>query len=223
MDHPKLTIVSVVTIVLTYLFRVVFKEWLKDLQDRITAADSLFRTELSASALEAQLTAMKIDQDNAMGSALAKAKRTKDYSQFILKERMAVMKRRAELGSMEEGTMRLIKALPRNALFLKSFVPIQEEVKKQTGAAIEAEKASSVSKDWGESAKLQIHIMQLAFTQIQVAVFAGEVMKRATEVREAAEILNRKCNQIGYFLYALGLALAVYANLKGIKTVIGGE
>jgi hypothetical protein len=80
-----------------------------------------------------------------------------------------------------------------------------------------------VSKDWGESAKLQIHIMQLAFTQTQVAVFAGEVMKRATEVREAAEILYRKCNQIGYFLYALGLALAVYANLNGIKTVVGAE
>src|SRR5580704_16796695 len=169
MDHPKLTIVSIVIIVLTFLFRVVFKEWLKDLQDRITAADSLFRTELSASALEAQLTAMKIDQDNAMGSALPKAKRTKDYSQFILKERMTVMKRRAELGSMEEGTMRLIKALPRNALFLTSFVPIQEAVKEQTGAAIEAEKASSASKDWGVSAKLQIHIMQLAFTQIKVA------------------------------------------------------
>jgi hypothetical protein len=148
MDHPKLTIVSIVIIVLTFLFRVVFKEWLKDLQDRITAADSLFRTELSASALEAQLTAMKIDQDNAMGSALAKAKRTKDYSQSILKERMTVMKRRAELGSMEEGTMRLIKALPRNALFLKSFVPIQEKVKEQTGAAIEAENASLASKDW---------------------------------------------------------------------------
>ena len=51
MDHPKLAIVSIVIIVLTFLFRVVFKEWLKDLQDRITAADSLFRTELSASAL----------------------------------------------------------------------------------------------------------------------------------------------------------------------------
>ena len=62
---------------------------------------------------------MKIDQDNAMGSALAKAKRTKDYSHFILKERMTVMKRRAELGSMEEGTMRLIKALPRKRFVLE--------------------------------------------------------------------------------------------------------
>jgi hypothetical protein len=65
--------------------------------------------------------------------------------------------------------------------------------------------------------------MKLAVLEMQVAVFADAALKRAAVVREASERLYHLCTRVEYFLYAVGIGIAVYASRAGIKTMLGGE
>lgn len=221
----KLTIFSVALILLTYLFRVILKEWLNDLRERIGSAETLFRTELNSTVLQLQVTKLQMDIDAERGkSALLKAKRTGNFSSFIINDRLAVASRRGKLGESEQSVLRVLKALPRRSRIanMKLFEPIQGKVKEAIEEAIKAEKASLLpnsGKDWTDSGLLKIQVMKLALVEILVAVFADGVLKLAVKQREAAEHLYRICKRIEYCLYVVGVGLTLF----GIKTLVGGE
>jgi hypothetical protein len=202
------------------------REKLKELKERIAEAETTFSTEVSTQALQTQVSKMQMDLDAAHGkAALAKAKRTDNFSHFILQDRLAVATRRAQLGSAEQSVVRLLNVLPKASreANTKNFSSIQSKAKKAIEEAIEAEKASDKQKDWSQSARLKIHIISLAMIEIEVALFADGVLNVARKIREAAEHLYRICNRIWYLLFASGLGLAIYANLAHIKGLIGGE
>jgi hypothetical protein len=217
---------SVVIFCLTFVFRVILKERLKDLKEAIASAEAIFNSETSASAIKLQITKMEMDANQRDSASLKKAKRTGDFSKFILQGRLAVAQRRAELGIAEQGVIKLLKAFPRRSgnASLKSFSPIREKVKEALSGALEVERSSLMAgNDWSQSSLLQLQVLKLALVELQVALFADAVLKRAAEVREAAERLYSLCNRIGYFLYAVGIGIAVYASRAGIKTMLGGE
>ena len=168
----KLTIFSVALILLTYLFRVILKEWLNDLRERIGSAETLFRTELNSTVLQLQVTKLQMDIDAERGkSALLKAKRTGNFSSFIINDRLAVASRRGKLGESEQSVLRVLKALPRRSRIanMKLFEPIQGKVKEAIEEAIKAEKASLLpnsGKDWTDSSLLKIQVMKLALVEI---------------------------------------------------------
>lgn len=218
--------VSVVVVCLTYVFRVIFKEWLKDLKEAVASAETVFNSEMSASAIQLQIAKMQMDADLRDSASLKTARRTGDFSKFILQGRLAVAQRRAELGTAEQSVIRLLKAFPRRSrnASLKSFSPIREKVKEALSEAQEVERSSlTAGNDWSQSSLLKIQVLKLAFVELQVTVFADAVLKRAAEVREAAERLYSLCKRVEYFLYAVGIGIAVYASRAGIKTMLSGD
>jgi hypothetical protein len=225
-QERKLTILSAAIVGTSFLFREILRDKLKDLKDRIGEAEKRFSDEANNESLQAQIESMKMDAATANSkAAVAKAQRTENYSQFILRDRLSVASRRGHLKGMEEAVSRLLNALPKRSRKknIQLFAPYQAKVKQAIDEALEAEKASSKRKDWGHTAVLKTHIMKLAFVEIEVTLFAAGALEVAKKVREAAEHLYRICNRIWYLLAALGLGLAVYANLAGIKGLIGGE
>ena len=220
----RLTVISFLIIFLTFVFREIFRDWLKELRDGVSSAENLFRNELGQANLTLQLTQMQTDlkaQQNK--SAVLRAKRTHNFSKIINEELGAMKKRVYELGQMEQSTERLLKPLPRGARELrKEFQKLREKVKHVTVASFETEK-SLTGKDWPESALVLVKIMELAFTEVQIAVFADRVLTYAKTVRDAAGKLYWFCNWIGYTLYVVGISLGLYANLSGIKHMMGME
>jgi hypothetical protein len=135
---------SVLIVCLTYIFRVIFKEWLKDLKEAVASAETVFNSEISASATRLQITKMQMDAEQRDKAALSKAKRTGDFSKFILQDRLALVQRRAGLGTAEQSVIRLLKAFPRrnkNA-WLKAFSPIREKIREAIAEAQEVERSS---------------------------------------------------------------------------------
>lgn len=225
-ESAKLTILSGVIVGLSFLVREILREKLKDLKERIADAEKTFSNETSSQALQAQLSSMQIDMQTANSkAALAKARRTENYSKFVLQDQLNVAQRRAQLRNAEESVLRLLRVLPKRTreANIQLFSPLQTKVKQAMAEAIEVEKASSKRKDWGQLALLKTHIMKLALAEIEVALFADGVLKVAKQAREAAEVLYRICNRTWYLLFALGLGLATYANLTHIKGLVGGE
>jgi hypothetical protein len=192
----------------------------------VAETEKTFSAETSNEALHAQMESMKIDADTANGkAATAKARRTEDYSTSIMRDRLTVTTRRLHLKGTEESVLRLLEALPKRSrnTNIQLFAPLRAKVKEATDEALETEKASMSRKDFGQLALLKTHVMKLAFMEIQVALFAAGALEVAKKVRKSAEYLYRICNRVWYLLAALGLGLAVYANLAGIKGLIGGE
>jgi hypothetical protein len=225
-QEAKLTILSAAIVGASFLVREILRDKLKDLKDRIGEAEKRFSDEANNEGLHAQLESMKMDAATANSkAAVAKARRTENYSQFILQDRLSVASRRGHLKGMEEAVLRLLNALPKRSRrkSIQLFAPYQAKVKQAIDEALAAEKASSERKDWGQTAVLKTHIMKLAFVEIEIALFAAGALEVAKKVREAAEHLYRICNRIWYVLAALGLGVAVYATLAGVKGLIGGE
>lgn len=226
LSNMGLYTLSVVIVCLTYVFRVILKERLKDLKDAVASAETVFNSETSATAIKLQITKMQMDADQRDSASLKKAKRTGNFSKFILQGRLDVAQRRAELGIAEQGVIKLLKAFPRRSrnANLKSFSPIREKIKEALSEAQEVERASlTAGNDWSQASLLKLQVLKLALVEIQVALFADPVLKRAAALREAAERLYHLCNRIEYFLYAVGIGIAVYASRAGIKTMLGGE
>jgi len=224
-QDAKLTILSAAIVGASFLFREILRDKLKDLKDRIGEAEKRFSDEANNEGIQAQIESMKMDAATANSkAAVAKARRTENYSQFILQDRLSVASRRGHLKGMEEAVLRLLNALPKPSREknIQLFAPYRAKVKQAIDEALETEKASSERKDWGQTALLKTHIMKLAFVEIELALFASGALEVAKTAREAAEHLYRICNRIWYLLAALGLGLAVYANLAGIKGLIGG-
>lgn len=225
-QEAKLTILSAAIVGTSFLVREILRDKLKDLKDRIGEAENRFSDEANNEAIQAQIESMKIDAATANSkAAVVKAHRTENYSQFILQDRLSVASRRAHLKGAEEGVLRLLNALPKRSRKknVELFASYRAKVKQAIEEALEVEKTSSERKDWGQLALLKTHIMKLAFMQIEVTLFASGALEVAKTVREAAEHLYRICNRLWYLLAALGLGLAIYANLTGIKGLIGGE
>ena len=163
----KLNIIAFTILVLTFVFREIFKDWLKALQDGISSAESLCHTELSLSNLQTQLAQLEIDLKAPDTKQLVRqAKRTNNFSKVIRKDVVALRKRRNELRQMEQQTARLLKPFPPNARALrKQFLQLRRNVETVIAASLETEK-SLAGNAWSHSALVKIKIMELALQEI---------------------------------------------------------
>lgn len=144
-QEAKLTILSAAIVGASFLVREILRDKLKDLKDRIGDAEKRFSYEANNEALHAQMESMKMDAATANSkAAVANARRTENYSKFILQDRLSVTSRRAHLQGAEEGVLRLLNALPRRSREknIQLFAPYRAKVKQAIDEALEAEKAS---------------------------------------------------------------------------------
>jgi len=220
----RLAVASALILLLTFIFKEVLKEHLKELQDSLQSAEALNRTETGQSALSVEnLTLQQEIEELRQGAKDGLKADQRDYSEMIGRDILTGQQMRAHLGASFDSVSRLVDKLPSGAGDLRQQRDeLRTEVDGVDKGAADTLKPSS-RRDLSRAVEVKVTIARLTGEEIPVALLGDLALTRARSVQEAAERLYRICGWASYVLYVTGVALALYATLSGLKIAKSDE
>jgi hypothetical protein len=148
----------------------------------------------------------------------------RDYSDVIRSDSVQAQQILADLKITADSVSRLIDALP--SVGAKAFRHRLDQLQPGIEAAgrqvTDALKASP-RHDWTRLAEVKIAFIEGAIAQLPLLVLGDVVLTSLRQTKESAEKLYRFSQWASYFLYAIGVALGLYAALSGLKGLGVGE
>ncbi len=221
-----LTIVSAVILVLTYTAKDMVKERTKDLSDSLRSAEALYRTQSGQTGLSVQdLAYRQIGQINQINQIkdTHPEESERDYSDIIRSDLVTGQQVLGDLHVDFDNTSRFIDKLPSGASDLRQA---RDQIHKNIDD-IDKEVAdlfkASPKHDWVRAVGVKLGIVMTATTEIPVLTLGDAVLQRAHQVQEANDKIYGLMVWLSYLLYIGGVALAVYANLSGIRSSLGSD
>jgi len=214
-----LTIISAAILLLTYTAKEVVKEKTKDQADSLRSAEALYRSELGLSTLSAQdlafRTTNQISEINQIKKTESEAQR--DYSDVIRNDLVMAQQILGDVNASFDSVSRFMENLPSGAHDLRQvremLRPGVEKINKNVSELLKP----SPTHDWTRAVQVKVAIVMAATEELPVTVLGDQVMTRSQRVQEACDRMYRFSGWASYFLYAIGVALALYANLSGVK------
>jgi len=218
-----LTIISVVIVYFTFLFKDVLRERLKELSESLESAENLFRSELGFGGLSSMVQTISMQvlslRQLQLKSEAEKRKREADYSETIPLERAAVANIRSHLVASFDAVCRLLEKLPRIAGDLREKGDQLKVELSVLNEEVNLGLKGPVPTDWTGVSQLKLLSAKVTIKEVDVALFGDAVLTRARQAKEVSEKVYRLCNWASYILYTLGLVLAWYANRHGISSL----
>lgn len=218
-----LAIIGAVILVLTYFVKDMLKEKAKDVSASVESGEALYRTESGQSTLSIQMLQIQ-QQFTAMKQAAAEQAKDgeRDYSAVIGDDLRRAPQVRAHLNSSVSSLERFIDRLPDATHLRQQLEQLKPNIEKANQQADEAVKPSP-KHDWNRLAEVKIAMSICLVQQIPVLLLGDAALTRARMARESAERISEIASWVGYVLYTLGVALALYGILSGIKSLgVGG-
>jgi hypothetical protein len=211
-----LSVASLLIMLLTYLAKEILRDNLKEFHDSLVSAEAQYRTESDQSAISQQI--MNLQQQIELVKLGTGGKDPhRDFSTLIAQDIPQSMQAKTNLDASFDSVSRLIDKFPSGANDVRS---LREKVRQQI-QPIDNQIADMLkpSADHDVRRFVQVKLaMMLALTeQIGVVVLGDATLTAAHRVEDATEKLIRICTGVIYGLFFLGLALALYAALTGVK------
>lgn len=212
-------IASAVILLLTFLFKEVVKENLKELHEALVRAESQFRTENGQSVISLQIldAQEQIENFKLQGDA-GKKGANRDFSALIAQDTARAQEASAHLNSDFDSVSRLIDALPSGA---KDLRQLRDETRasvdkanKQVNEMLKPKPAH----DRGRFVEVKIAMVMALLQELPVVILGDAAQTAAHRVQAASEYLIGVCSRAIYFLGFLALSLGLYAAVTGIKS-----
>jgi hypothetical protein len=220
-----LAIISALILVLTYFVKDMFKERARDVAASAASAENLYRTESGQSTLSLQL--MQIGQQISVLRQVNEPQvvgEERDYSDTIRLDSLRARQMSADLKSEVASLSRLIDGLPSDEAkeFKRRLEQLKPDIEKADQQVEEALKPSA-KQDWTRLAQVKIGVVVPLLARLPVLILGDAVLTSIQRTRESAERLYRFSQWASYVLYAIGVALGLYAALSRIKGLGAGE
>jgi len=213
-----LTIIGAAILLLTYTLKEVVKEKTKDRADALRFAEAQYRSDLGLSTLQINdIVLRQIDQIGEINRIKQTQPGNQDYSKIIKNDEAVAQQLLGSLNSDFGSVARFIDSFPSGAVDLRQARDLlRPNVEKIRNDVSELLKPVN-SHDWDRAVQVKLGIVMVGTQVIPVAVLGDQLLTRSKEVQEACDKLYRLSGWTSYFLYAVGVILALYANLSGIK------
>jgi hypothetical protein len=188
----------------------------------VESGEALYRTESGQSTLSVQMFQIQQQFTTMKQAAANQAEESeRDYSAVIADDLRRAPQIRAHLNSIVSSLERFIDKLPDARNLRQQLEQLKPNIVKANQQLDEAVKPSP-KHDWTRLAEVKIAMSICLLQQIPVLLLGDATLTRARTARESAERISEVTSWVGYVLYTLGIALALYGTLSGIKGLGGG-
>jgi len=219
----RLTIAGFVIVIVTFIFGRVLTDELKDSVDSLTTAENVYRQEIGTSTTATQLANLQMQANATSQKLLLQENKYKDYSLVVTQDLATLQQVKSELNLDMDDVSRLLDQLPPGAKDLRATKQtVKAQVDSVNQSVADVSKPTPVN-DLSRAVKVKLSILPLVIAEVQVFVFGDAVLTREKAVREAREKLYGFCKLAGYTFYALGIGLALYAQLAGYGSISAPE
>ena len=217
-------IASAVIFLLTFIVREILKDNLKDLHDSLAKAESEFRNESGQSLISLQILTSQEQAELVRlqeGKRAGKFKATQDFAALIAQDTGRAQEILAGVNSDFDSASRLIDAFPRRARDLRN---LREQVRgplEKMNVEVRETLKPTPEHDLSRFLAVKVAMISTLLEAIPIAVLGDRALTSARRLQDASELLISICSGAIYFLGVLGLLLAVYAAIAGIKSESG--
>lgn len=207
-----------------FIVREILKDNLKDLHDSLAKAGSEFRNESGQSLISLQILAsqeqaelLRLQEEKQAG----KVKTTQDFAALIAQDTSRAQEILADVNIDFDSASRLIDAFPASAKDLRN---LREQVRgplEKMNVQVRETLKPTPEHDLSRFVAVKVAMVSTLLEVVSIAILSDTALTAAHRVQDASERLISICSRAIYFLGVLGLLLAVYAAIAGIKSEPG--
>jgi hypothetical protein len=216
----KLAIIMACLLGLSYFFKEVAKDKLKDLQDSLQSADALFRTESGQSVISLQMiTNQQQIELLELRREVAKIDLDRDCSDVIPQALAEAAQVRSHVDMDFDSASRLIDKLPNAGGLLQLRETIRLDIQKMHQTTEGMFKPSD-KHDGRRYVEIKLGMILELLQGLPVAILGDAALTNARKVQDAVQELYVFCSRAIYVLFAIEFCLGLYMTIVGFK---GGE